>query len=92
MGTGAKRSALDLGGGLGSDGWRRIAPWRRALSADACAAQAARIAQGLQLATDPRLPSTGVPETALSQILSDDRERSAGLGIMRLRRRTVRRV
>jgi hypothetical protein len=66
MGTGAKRSALDLGGGLGSDGWGRIAPWRRALMADACAAQAARIAQGLQLATDPRLPSTGVPETLAS--------------------------
>ncbi len=40
-----------------------IAPWRHCLSADACAAHAERIAQGLQMAKAHMLPITGVPET-----------------------------
>lgn len=55
---------MDRGRGPGRGGWGRIAPWRHARIAEACAAHAERLAQGLQMSKDHLLPITGVPETS----------------------------
>jgi hypothetical protein len=66
MSTRAKRSAVDLGRGPGRGCWGMIAPWRHSRSADACAAHAERIAQGLQMSQAHMRPITGVPATIAS--------------------------